>query len=524
MEKALKSLKYVLLILVLPFLFLSCGTLEPKDMELPIEQTGPVQKVTTYTETLNKFGLMMEIYRDQSIKLMVKEIVDKTGASDFTGSEIQRNITEIVKSTLNSMGENVVFIEYDPEFVGSMQTLGYSDFSSKFIPDIIVTGAITEFDRALESWEKGKDVGAEVELTGMPKWLPSKSASIEYGDTAAANKARITVDFNLKKFETLAGIPGMNIVNSMEVQKAQKKQEFGITIFGPTFGSKGSLKKVQGRHDAVRLLVQSGLIQLVGRFAGIPYWRLFEGETIPDEAVLTSWKRGFPRLDDETKVFLMQKYLYLHGYDVDVNGKVDEKTKAAFVDFRDKNNLSGGALNSEFFLKVYLTVPINEDVYARSVKLSEKLSQATAQQSSQEAPVIGKADQPAQPEVKEVAYTKSTGDSKGDKMIADGFNAFQHRDYQKASQYFEESVKTSPAPVVYYYLALSYQSMNDKKRATTSLEEAVKKFDKDFPLWKALGMIYYEGGNEQKAKSAFKNALALKPNDKQVKFLMDRMK
>ncbi|MBI5892528.1 MAG: hypothetical protein HZB79_02570 [Deltaproteobacteria bacterium] len=519
---ARKSIYVVLLSLTLPLFLLSCATTDPKHMEVPIEKTAPAEKVTTFTENLKTFGLMMEIHRAQPLKVMVKDIVDKTGASAATGSEIQQNITEIVKSTLNSMGENVVFIEYDPEFVQSMQQTGYSDFSNRLIPDIVVTGAITEFDRALESWDKGMDVGAEVQFSHVKKFLPSQTISMEYSDAAMATKARITVDFNLKDFRTLAGIPGMNIVNAIEVQKGQRKQEFGITLFGPTFGSKGSRKIVQGRHDAVRQVVQSGLIQLMGRYAAVPYWKVFGEESVPDDTVIKSWMRGFPKLDDASRITMMQEKLYLHGYDVDINGKVDEKTKAAFSDFKSKNNLTGGSLNADTFLKIYFTVPVNENVYARSqamgsgggteITQTPSPSQVTPQQQQTAA---SSADQ---------QQNQQDDFGRAGNLMTQAYGRFKQNDYQNAAQLFEESIKALPTPVAYYYLALCYQFLQDKKMAITRLEDGVQKFGQDFPLWKALGMGYYEVGDEQKAKSAFKNALALKSNDKQVQFFIERIK
>lgn len=484
-------------------------------MEVPVETTAPGQKVTTFTDNLKTFGLMMEIHRTQPLKVVVKDIVDKTGASFATGSEIQQNITEIVKSTLNSMGENVVFIEYDPEFVQAMQQTGYSDFSDKLIPDIVITGAITEFDRALESWDKGTDVGAEVQFSHVSKALPSQTLSIEHSDSAMATKARITVDFNLKDFRTLAGIPGMNIVNAIEVQKGQRKQEFGITLFGPTFGSKGSKKIVQGRHDAVRQVVQSGLIQLMGRYAAVPYWRVFGEDAVADEIVIKSWMRGFPKLDDTSRISMMQEKLYLHGYDIDINGKVDEKTKAAFSDFKSKNNLPGGALNADTFLKIYFTVPINENVYARSQAMGSNSGTEITQTPPSSPTVASEAHQQQEPQ---------HDFSKAGNLMTQAYGKFKKNDYQNAAQLFEQSIQASPTPVAYYYLALCYQFLQNKKTAITRLEDGVQRFGEDFPLWKALGLGYYEIGDEKKAKVAFKNALALKSNDKQVQFFMDRLK
>lgn len=525
MKSTTRKFLCFLIILALPFLFLSCAT-DPEKFELPMGKTAPEKKVTTFTENMKNFGLMLEIYRDQPIKVMVKEMTDKTGASYSTGSEIQQNITEIVKSTLNSMGENVVYIEYDADFVGQMANLGYNDLSEKAIPDVIATGAITEFDRALSGWEKGTDIEAEYDLKKVPTWLPSKSVGIEYGDTTSSNKARITLDFNLKNFQTLSGIPGMNVVNSMEVQKGMVKKEFGITLFGPTFGSRGTMKKVQGRHDAVRLLVQSGMIQLVGRFAGIPYWKVFGDDAVQDEEVIKSWKRGFPRLSGPDKVSLTQKYLYLHGYDVEVNGNVDNKTRAALDDFRTKNNIQGYALNADVFLQIYLTVPINEETYERSQQLLGLLAKSEAP--NEPAPKTTKQSQPAPADIKEMVPVKgeesSKDSSKAVKLMMDGFNSFKQGDYSKASQSFNESIKISPEPASYYFLALCYQSLNSKQKAIASLEEGTKKFNKDFTLWKALGMSYYESGDKKNANKAFSTALDLKPNDKQVKFFLEKTK
>lgn len=515
MKKVAKKFICALFSLTLPVILLSCVS-DPKQMEVPIEPTkGPSEKVTTFSDNLKTFGLMMEIHRAEPLKIMVKDITDKTGASVSTGSEIQQNITEIVKSTLNSMGENVVFIEYDPEFVSAMQQTGYSDFSEKMIPDVVVTGAITEFDRALDSWEKGTDVGAEVQFSHVNKALPSQTISAEYENSAMANKARITLDFNLKDFKTLGGIPGMNIVNAIEVQKGQKKQEFGITLFGPTFGSKGSRKIVQGRHDAVRQVVQSGLIQLVGRYAAVPYWKVFGENAVSDDIVIRSWLRGFPKLDDASRISMMQEKLYLNGYDIEVNGTVDEKTKTAFSDFKSKHNLAGGSLNAETFLKIYFAVPVNESVYARAQVLAAGGGNGTEISAPSSS---GSPQQPVQQQEQPDAFGKAGN------LMTQAYSYFKQNDYANASQLFEESLKAAPTPVAYYFLAVSYQSLKNQKMAIMRLEESVQQFAQDFPLWKALGMSYYEIGEEKKAKNAFKTALALRPDDKQVKFFFDRIK
>ena len=80
---------------------------------------------------------------------MAKEIVDNTGTSVATSGEIPRDITEMVKSTLNGIGGNVIYIPYEPEFMTNTAGTGYSDFADKILPQVVLSGGITEFDMSV---------------------------------------------------------------------------------------------------------------------------------------------------------------------------------------------------------------------------------------------------------------------------------------------------------------------------------------------------------------------------------------
>ena len=77
--------------------------------------------------------MMTEIYGTGIVKIQSEDIVDNTGTSGSTGGEIQRNITEIMKSVLNTIGGSVVFIEYNPAYIQNQMVSGYSNFENKMI-------------------------------------------------------------------------------------------------------------------------------------------------------------------------------------------------------------------------------------------------------------------------------------------------------------------------------------------------------------------------------------------------------
>ena len=348
--------------LALVQLLFSCA-IDPKNVDVQLEQSKPEIKVTSYSDALDALGLMSEIYATGPLKIQSQGIGDETGTSVSTGGEIQRDITEIMKSTLNAVGGNLQFIEYDPAYIQNQMVTGYSNFADKLIPDVVITGGITEFDRGLETRGHGTDVGAEATFTGLWSWLPSQTVSAEYNKAGKQGKARITLDFNLKNFQTLASIKKMTTTNSMVVHKALANEEFAVSIFGPTFGRKGSIKKVQGRHNVVRLLVQASMIQLVGKYLGLPYWKLLDG-AMEDKVVVGRLTKRFYRMTEQDKILSAQEWLFLHGYSVNQTGKLDAQTKKRLAKYNGFDP-SKTSIDLATFLDLYLDIPCSAKTLGR---------------------------------------------------------------------------------------------------------------------------------------------------------------
>ncbi|SDE22881.1 DUF4384 domain-containing protein [Desulfuromonas thiophila] len=355
----------VLLVLTLA----ACAAVDPAKVDVEIKETAPQVKVTSYTRALSELGMMTEIFGTGPLKIQSNPIGDNTGTSSSTGGEIPRDITEMIKSSLNSIGGNVIFIPYDPAFIQNQMVTGYSSFDAKLIPDVVISGGITEFDRGLETRGQGTDAGAEADFTGMPGWLPSKTVALDYGESFKTGLARITLDFNLLDFRTMAGIARMNTVNSMEVSKAMGDKEIGITLFGPTFGRKGSVKKVQGRHAAVRLLVELSMIQIVGKHLVLPYWRLLGEDTQPDEVVMAALARSYYNMQPAERLIAVQEWLYLHGHDVPQSGRLDAATISAMQQFAPGFS-AAAQITPELFIDIYTSIPINSKTLGRRYQLN----------------------------------------------------------------------------------------------------------------------------------------------------------
>jgi len=372
----------LLLLMSLSVYLLSCAGADPRKVDVALPESAPEAKVTSYTEALYDLGLMTEIYNTGILKIQSNPIGDNTGTSMTTGGEIPRDVTEIMKSSLNSIGGNVIYIPYDPAFIQNQMVTGYSSFENKIIPDVILSGGITEFDRGLVTRGENTDVSGGAEFTGLPDYLPSKEVKLRYGDAGKTGLARITLDFNLLDFQTMTGIAKMNTVNTMEVHKAVAGKELGISLFGQSFGLKGSVKKVQGRHAAVRLLVELSMIQITGKHLVLPYWRLLGDDAVPDKVVMDALTKYYYSLSGPEAIVNVQEWLYLYGYDVPQTGEMDAATQMALKQVSRKYDGSSAGINVDSFLDVYVNIPVTQRTLARR----QELAQLYAQQEQEAVP------------------------------------------------------------------------------------------------------------------------------------------
>lgn len=339
-----------------------CG-LNPQNADLDLNNTLPEAKFTVYQDAVRKLGMMSIIYGRLPLNIMSKNIADQTGTSVATRAEIPRDITEIVKSTLNGIGGNITFIPYDPDFLASSVNTGYSEFSNKMIPDVVVSGGITEFDRGLVT----KGDSAEIDAT-------FGDYGLGFEDTNKGSLAQVTLDFNLIDFKTLAGIPRIQAVNGIKLHKGIKEDSFAFTVKSVTLGAKGTIKKVQGRHAAVRLLVELSMAQLIGRYQKLPYWRVMPGGQT-DDIVVDQVLSSFYDQTEKERIVAVQSYLYLHGYEVKITGQKDSATDAAIQQFSAKNALTDAGINQATYLTLFESIPLDQATRFRSKTLATMVAE-----------------------------------------------------------------------------------------------------------------------------------------------------
>jgi hypothetical protein len=101
-----------------------------------------------------------------------------------------------------------------------------------------------------------------------------------------------------------------------------------LGFYGDSFGFKLEGRYLQGRHSAIRTLVDLSVLELMGKATNTPYWRCIPNG-VPDPVVVDNMRTSFEGLTPQLKIGLVQVMLRKYGENVAVNQQLDEPTRQA---------------------------------------------------------------------------------------------------------------------------------------------------------------------------------------------------
>lgn len=323
-------------IICLPFICFVIFTGCSKGIKVNDLNEPPVSFDTMLTSALKDLGLMTEIYGSSSLKVQSSPLVDHTGPEWKKGGENSRYITEKIKNAVSAIGGRVKYIPYDPIFV-HVQMIKYDGENEKrLLPDVVIEGEILSFNPGLEKKE---------------------------GQGCSAS-----IVFDFIDFHTMASISRVRTENQVHVNKGKQQKMLNVELAGPTYEKEGAIEKSNGGDQALQMLVELSMIQLIGKHLALPYWKLLDGAKA-DPVVLDSVKREYYKMDESARISKVQELLFLHGYDVTPTGTMNMETKIALQDYEDTETLFHRPVDQKLFFKLYFSLPITDETLERRFQL-----------------------------------------------------------------------------------------------------------------------------------------------------------
>ena len=333
----------------------------------------PAANLNDYSLALQRFGQMLQIYKkgDPTIYVQTRDIRDATNLSHpLVGAEIPGEITEMVRTAINRIGPNVVYIPFYPDYLVAQAQMG-AQFGVT-MPNYVITGALTEFDRALSGAGRSNNLSLN-----FGKGRGETDAGADWKRTAILSS--LGLDLNLVNFSTNQMMPQMQAANVMKVWNFSKETNASLGFYGDSFGFKLEGKYLQGRHSAIRTLVDLSVLELLGKATNTPYWRSIPGAQ-PDPVVVGNVRNTFNSMDQSMKIAMIQVMLQKYGQPVQINQQLDEATVQAirhvytthFPQFGDRVDV----LTWEGFEPLFFNVPMPWDAPPKAVAQAEAGSSA----------------------------------------------------------------------------------------------------------------------------------------------------
>ena len=254
----------------------------------------------------------------------------------------------MLATALNKIGHQVIYVPYDPNYVISEATTGGN--INRTLPNLVITGGITEYDK--DMIEKNREAKADAQVKQGDygsKYNYDGGASYKAGSSVS----RIALDLGLLNYSTQAAIAGIQTSNAITVRKSSTGWGVGAYFQGCGLSFDYALQKKQGVYYALRLLVELSVLEALGQYFDVPYWRCIPGSQ-PNPAMIGRLVEEFNDLGQNDQLAYLKEYLFLNGLSADRIGRIDSQSiQSAMAKYQASSN-------SDLFIKLWSNVPIEE--------------------------------------------------------------------------------------------------------------------------------------------------------------------
>jgi peptidoglycan hydrolase-like protein with peptidoglycan-binding domain len=300
----------------------------------------PIRAMTSFTGALGCMDTMLLSAGIRDVPIAVKAFVDGSGKAGVAADQLVTSA--LSEMSVSSNAFRTVEYEVDQIKQDTVQSIGQMLVNTDMMvitpPRLYIYGSIPYIDQGVGKDEKS--VGASA-----PRWSIGGGKEIE--------AATIAVSMKMGEFKSKQFLPGIHSDNQITVGKSQLSSDGDSAIrkYGITFNFGRSY--VNGNGAAVRTLVELGMIELVGKWANLPYWKcLAVDQSNPEfQRELQDW---YTRLPKPQLNRLFQKGLHQAGYyNGPTDGRENQELREAVTRFQlDKGLPALGYINFEAYEKL----------------------------------------------------------------------------------------------------------------------------------------------------------------------------
>lgn len=458
------------------------GKTDDKEVQELDDQMQTFKRETIMDEALVNLGQMLMAYDISPTPIQSQNIGNETADKG-----VPTNLYVMVSTAINKVGKEVVFIPYDTQYIINEATTGGT--IQRIYPDSVISGGITGVDKDLIEKEREGDASGG--------WAGA-SGSARY--SAKEGVSRITLDLNMRSYKTQSYYPGVLASNSIIIR--QDRLGWGVSAsymeFSLSFDSE--VKTKQGIYAALRFLTELSVVELLGKYFSVPYWKCIKGASA-DKNMISRLKDNLESMPTGRQVRYIKKYLYLSGF-TGIDRASETLSSSEQAVFSNQMKLYGVNDYPSLFIAVWENLPMDKSmsIIAKDRKRQQrehKKKEAEARERALEQQKALKQKQAEAQKKFEIAQSKyESAINQADKYYTAGDLSNAYNKYNEALGYIPKD-----------------QYATDQLNKTKALMESILNLENAYKDAVTKGDAAYKAENYRTALEEFKKAQSYKTTD-----------
>lgn len=321
-----------------------CGT-TPRDHTPALEEApilnrpaaSPIRSMSSFSDSLSCMDTMLRDYQVPAVLITSKNIADASG-------KVNVGFKEMVITGLSMMSRTSGTFRYVDYEIDALRQDTVQNLTGLLLnagqmrlqrPALYVSGALSYMDQNISIKRNGGGISAT-------NW--------DIGLSNDVMTSALGLDLHIGDFGSRTLVPGVDSSNTIVVGNVALGGEAGGRIRKTGIQFNLGREVSQGTGPAVRTLIDLGLIELVGKWARVPYWQCLSLDQAHSEfqSQMRAW---WDEMEATERVRLFQTALRSSGYyNAAIDGKPSASLRQSITRFQaDQNVVVSGNLNFETY-------------------------------------------------------------------------------------------------------------------------------------------------------------------------------
>jgi len=352
--------KQIIFFIVILIFFQACIS-QPKFSEEEKKIAMPINNISYYTSSFQKLNQLLTLSKQPNYKFQVKTIENLSSATGTMPTDSRGFLRTPLILHMNALQ----VIAYEPIYnKWETKTTGFIYFPKMkdVMPDLVINGAVTQFDKGIISENDNFDIDAEF---GSGRG----ESDLRFDNDRSDDLSQIALDLNIFKYQDRRYISGVATQNKIEIHRKRKKNRFGLFLNGSGIGYSKYSTLQQSKDEALRILSEFSLLQLLGRLYQVPYWKCVTPNLKVDELIMKKKINRFNQASKELKIKLIERTIKFYGYNITIDGKFSQQEINTLKKIKEVYQLKNDIkLLSSFYEELYLAAPF----FTEEIKLERK--------------------------------------------------------------------------------------------------------------------------------------------------------